>query len=318
MMDEQTKTAVLFTPQVYVKPGEYRGLYDKSSVVRNKLAIAADVLGYDLVAAFFADHPNEVNHGPVARPAILALSSALYEIACNHLSPPSYMAGPSLGQITAAHIGGFLSFPDAIRMVYEMASLEYEVFNGKNYGAYFFHNVDTEELSLSLEGVKSAGYYLHPSIYMAENQMIVTGDLSGLKLLSSQALRLGGIGVAIPYGVPSHCSLMEGVKKRFSEQWRYKDEPKDPIVPLICNLTTEVLRTKEQVHSTLLQQYTSTVRWTQSIERMAQLGVNKLTILGPGCFVRKSLNFMSTSFDTECYGGTGDLAGAGAPGLGLR
>ncbi|OYD09624.1 ACP S-malonyltransferase [Paludifilum halophilum] len=302
-----TKTAVLFPSQMYIEPSEYRELFDQSPVMRNKFAEASQTLGFDLVDVFFSENLDEVNRGIVARPAIASISSALYEWVRDDIPSPSYLAGLSLGQLTAAHISGALTFSDLIRMTYTMALLEEEHFAGKGYGVHFFYNIDIDKLLVAMEEMESQGHYLKACAYTANNQMIVCGSLYSMEELNLRALELGGIGVEIPYGPPAHCSLMEEVKHEFSLNWYYADGVRKPKIPLICNISTEELDDENGIRHGLVEQYSSTVKWAQTIEKMAALGVERLVVMGPGNFIYKSLSFMSVSFEVECYLGLQDM-----------
>lgn len=292
-------TAALFPPQVRIRPGEYRELYQRSDAVRAALADAADTLGLDLVGALLSDDEAEANAGPVARPAILALSVALYRSGRPDAAPPDYLAGLSLGQITAAHVAGAISFRDAVRMCHQMAVIEAEEFAGSDYGVYFYYNVDIPGLLGAMRELDAAGHYLRPCAYTADDQMIVTGSFPALERLAERALRLGGLGVVIPYGPPAHCELLRGVQERFRRRWRYADPLRDPAVPLFCNLTAEPLSAAEQVHQTLVGQYTSPVAWTRVIRRIAELGVDRVVVPGPGSFIQRSLDFMPVRFEVR-------------------
>ncbi|PTM58843.1 ACP S-malonyltransferase [Desmospora activa] len=302
-----TKTAVLFPSQMNIDPNEYRALFDQVPIMQNRFAEASQILGFDLVEAFFSDDLDEVNRGIVARPAIVSISAALYEWAQDYIPSPSYLAGLSLGQLTAAHISGALTFSDLVRMTYTMASLEEKHFADKDYGVHFFYNIDIDKLLGVMEEMESKGHYLKACAYTASNQMIVCGSLSSMGELNLRVLELGGIGVEIPYGPPAHCPLMEAVKREFSRNWYYADDVKKPKIPLICNISTKVLDHPNKICNALIEQYTMTVKWTQTIEKMAALGVKRLVIIGPGNFIYKSLGFIPVSFEVECYLGLHDM-----------
>ncbi|MGQ0842179.1 ACP S-malonyltransferase [Actinokineospora sp.] len=288
------RTAYLLAPQIRIKPGEYRPLYDSSAAVRRRVGEAGDVLGLDLAGLLSGGTEDEVNRGVVARPAIMALSVALFESA--HGPAPDYLAGISLGQITAAHLAGCLSYSDAIRMCHTMAAIEDEHFGAGPYGVYFFCNTDLDKLAALMSELDSAGLFLRPCAYLADDQMIVTGEFGALRELATRALGFGALGMVIPYGPPAHCELLVGVQRQFAERWHYRDGLRDPRIPLVCNLTTDVLDTAEQVGAALAGQYTRPVRWADSIRRMAALGVGTLVVPGPGAFVQRSLESLAVRF----------------------
>ncbi|MDG4830818.1 hypothetical protein O7627_16095 [Solwaraspora sp. WMMD1047] len=302
-------TAALLSPQIRIRPGEYRGLYDGSPAVRRRLAEAGEVLGQDLAAALLTGTDEEVNRGAVARPVIMALSVACYEEFVDHR--PALIAGLSLGQITAAHLAGCLSYADALRMAYAMATIEAEEFDGTRHGVYFYSQVDVGRLLAAADELVEQGHYLRTCAFLADDQVIMSGELAGLGLLAGTAFRLGGAGVVIPYGPPAHCDMMAGVRDRFAAEFSPRDEVRDPVIPLVCNLTTEPLRSREAVLAALVDQYTSTVRWSDSLRRMAALGVRRVLVPGPGAFLSRSLR--STSVSLAVSDGPGVAAVAARP-----
>ncbi|WP_141584377.1 ACP S-malonyltransferase [Actinomadura sp. WMMA1423] len=304
------RTAVLFNPQVHVKPGDYHDLYESVPLVRARLAEASQAVGLDLAARFLGPDPDEINHGPVVRPASLALSAAIFELVWGDRPPPFLMAGLSLGQITAAHCSGSVSFRDAARMVHTMATVEEEVYGGGEYGVAFYYNVDVSGLRGSMRALADEGMLIGPCAYTADDQMIATGAVTALQELNRRALSHGGLGVLIPYGPPAHHPMMAEVQERFAAEFHYLDAPRDPRAPLICNMDAAELRTQEDVHRALVEQYTHTVNWDRGLHRMAELGVERVTVIGPGHFVRKSLDFTSATFEIDAYLTAADLPAA--------
>nr|MDT0660479.1 hypothetical protein [Micromonospora sp. DSM 115978] len=302
-------TAALLSPQIRIRPGEYQALYDRSPAVRRRLAQAGEVLGQDLATALLAGTDEQVNRGTVARPTIMALSVACYEEFVD--TRPELIAGLSLGQLTAAHLAGCLTFADALRMAYTMAAIESEEFDGTAHGVYFYSQVDPDGLLRAADDLAAEGHYLRPCAFLADDQVIMSGDLTGLGLLAAAAFGLGGAGVVIPYGPPAHCDMMARVRDRFAAEFSPRDRVRDPAIPLICNLTTEPLRSGEAVLAALVDQYTRPVRWSDSLRRMASLGVGEVLVPGPGAFLSRSLR--STSVALAVRNGPGVEAVAARP-----
>jgi len=55
-----------------------------------------------------------------------------------------------------------------------------------------------------------------------------------------------------------------------------------PRFPVISNVTGEEVKTPEEIRETLRDQVTGTVRWTDCIQRLIQLGCDLFIELGPG------------------------------------
>jgi [acyl-carrier-protein] S-malonyltransferase len=297
--------AALLSPQIRIRAGEYRDLYDADPTVRDRLAIASTVLGVDLAGPLLHGAEDEVNRGAVARPVIVALSVAAYRRTVTE--PPDYLAGLSLGQVTAAHLAGCLSFADAVRAAHTMATIEAEEFDGTPLGVYFYSQVDPARLLAAGADLDSPERPVRPCAVLADDQVIMTGELTALAELARQAFTWGGAGVVIPYGPPAHCDLLAGVRRRFAAEWTPIDEVCDPAVPLICNLTARPLRTRGEVLDALVAQYTTPVRWADSLRTLADLGVRRVVVPGPGAFIARSLRTTAVPLDVI----TADQAPAG-------
>ncbi|MBB5158746.1 type I polyketide synthase [Saccharopolyspora phatthalungensis] len=67
--------------------------------------------------AVFGEDPELINQTQYAQPALFAFQVALYRLWEYWGIRPSVLAGHSIGEITAAHIAGLLSLPDAATMI---------------------------------------------------------------------------------------------------------------------------------------------------------------------------------------------------------
>ncbi len=75
-MTQMPVTAALLSPQVRLRPGEHQGFYQDSVEARRLVAEASQAVGLDLAGALRYGDEATLNHGPVARPLIVALSVA--------------------------------------------------------------------------------------------------------------------------------------------------------------------------------------------------------------------------------------------------
>ncbi len=291
-------TAILFPPLMTLKKGSFLDLYEFSHV-RNKFKEASDILGYDVAEHFYSEDLNTINQGTIARPSIVTLSTALFEMLESHITTPSYFLGPSLGQVTAIHCSGALGFNETIKMVNKMCELESQINTDDNYGVYFFYNISTPFIKESMENINSKGGFLEECMVATSNQMIVNGDFESLEQLAKDVAKHGGLGVTIPYGPPGHCSLLEGVQEQFKNEFMSTLKTRTPSKPVVSNVSASELTTAADIHNELIGQYTESVKWYQSLSKLWDQGVHKLIVLGPGNFVKKSLEFTDIPFEVE-------------------
>jgi [acyl-carrier-protein] S-malonyltransferase len=57
---------------------------------------------------------------------------------------------------------------------------------------------------------------------------------------------------------------------------------RDPVIPIIANVTAQPLTTGEAVRAELLDQLRNSVQWQRSIEYMLGQGVTSIIEIGPG------------------------------------
>lgn len=298
-----TKSAVLLNPQVVVEPGDHRDLYESSTGVRRAFGEASDVLGFDLAEAFFSEEADRINRGEIVRPASAVIASELFRTVADRYGEPDYIAGLSLGEIVAGHLGGAVGFADTVRTAHLMPRIEDEVCGGLGLGVAFYYGVDVPGLERDMAELVGKGAVLSPCAHTADDQMIVTGRHSDLGELNRRAMLAGGVGVIIPHGPPAHSPLPElaRVQQRFRDEHRYLEPLRAPRIPIVANTTAELLTTADQVLDEYVSQYTHTVHWTRGLRRMWDLGVRRVRVIGPGHFVMKSLRSTDIGFAVETY-----------------
>ncbi|PWV57402.1 ACP S-malonyltransferase [Nocardiopsis sp. L17-MgMaSL7] len=288
------RTAILFNPQVAMRPGDYRDLYEALPLVRRRLEQASEAIGVDLDGAFHSADADLVNQGPLIRPMSVALGVALYEsLPAEYRDGAEYMAGLSLGQITAAAACGALSFDDAVRTVRTMATVEGEVFAGRDYGSTFCYCVDLESVFARIGELTAQGLDAAPCAITGDDQMVVSGEAAALTSVNELAAAGGGVGVRIPHGPPGHSPMLAPAEERFAAEWEQRERVRTPRVPLLCNMDSTPLATAEEVRDALITQYTRTVHWSRGIERLLELGTTRFVVVGPGHFIGKSFRFMT-------------------------
>ena len=89
-----------------------------------------------------------------------------------------------------------------------------------------------------------------------------------------------GRAVILPISVPCHCRLLQKAAGRFADALG-NIEFRDCAVPVIPNCDPSLLHSRERTKDLLVRQIISPVRWRETIERMAAMGVDTVVEIGP-------------------------------------
>lgn len=246
---------------------------------------AREQLGFDLPALCYTGPMEQLTETRNAQPAILLHSLSVATILREELGlVPDYVAGHSLGEISAAAAVGALPAGDALRLVRRRGELMFEA--GERVPGTM-----AAVLGLSIEAIDAVCRQItesgeHGRVVLANinspAQLVISGDVRAVQAADA-ALKDAGARRVIPLPVSGafHSPLMAVLQSEFSEFL----EPmavRDPACPVVTNITagpvTEAARLKEG----FVEQLVSPVRWHDSVGWMVAQGVDLFIEVGPG------------------------------------
>jgi [acyl-carrier-protein] S-malonyltransferase len=217
----------------------------------------------------------------VAQPALFSLSLALLEEARGMGIEPSFVAGHSLGEYTAAVASGALSFEDGIRLVSLRGKLMAAAQDERPGTMAAVIGLPIEQLSELCERASEAGT-VTPANLNTPSQIVVSGEVAGVERLMELAQEAGAEKVVrLQVGAAFHSELMKPTQAKMAEAmdgvtWS------DPQVPMASNASGELVTTGDGVRQALVAQIASPVRWVECVEALSRAGASSFLELGSG------------------------------------
>ncbi|HNV05655.1 MAG TPA: ACP S-malonyltransferase, partial [Petrotogaceae bacterium] len=243
------------------------------------LSKVKELSGIDIQKIIFASSEEELTQTQNAQLAILCISYIKFLYATRKQGiKPDVVAGHSVGEWTALVACGAVSFEQAVSMVY---------LRGKYMSQSESNNQGSMAAVLGLDSKKvTAELKKYPDVVVANYnspvQIVISGEktqlLNALKDLSSAGAKKV---VQLKVSGPFHSPFMEQAAQRLAQDIK-NIEFYDPEVPIVQNVSAKFETDKRIIKENIIQQITSPVRWTESIQTKLSAGVKKFVEAGPG------------------------------------
>jgi [acyl-carrier-protein] S-malonyltransferase len=274
------KVAWLFPGQGSQQVGMGQALSQKSAAARELFQKADSILQRPLSEICFRGPEDLLRQTINTQPAILTVSLACLAAAreCDDLPEmPSFAAGHSLGEYTAAVACGALPFEDGLRLVQERGRLM-QAAGEENPGTMIAILGLDEAAARELCSASGA----EVCNVNAPGQVVVGGDLDAVARATEMARSYGARRV-VPLSVSGafHTSLMQPAAVGMAAALA-GTAFRDPQVPIVANGTGMPVADAATLRKELSYQLTHAVLWQQSVEHMLTSGVTSFVEFGPG------------------------------------
>ncbi len=227
-------------------------------------------IGLDLLHLGTTADADEIKDTANAQPLIVA-AGLLSASALNIAGKFSYVAGHSVGEITAAAIAGALKPLDAMKLVrargVEMAKAAATTPAGMSAVLGGDRDVVLQAISdLGLVAANDNG----------GGQIVAAGSLDALAQLAPEGARVRALAVAGAF----HTSYMQPAVEPLRTLAQSLNTS-DPSVPAISNRDGEEVSDAREVLNRIVSQIANPVRWDLCMQRLATLGVTGVIEVAP-------------------------------------
>jgi len=273
---------LVFPGQGSQHPGMGQDLYRGHQSVRDLFAEAGDVVGRDMVSLCFTGPRELLDLTVNTQIAVLTANlAALRAFSGRVEAKPLVMAGHSLGEYAALHAAGAVGLRDCLSLVYRRAEFHQEAVPVGEGAMAAILGLPREEVDALCRDRDREGHAVTVSIENAPGQIVISGHTAAVsEVVAAAGSREGIRAVLLPISVPCHCRLLQGAAGRFTDLLR-DIEFRDCAVPVIPNCDSSLLHSRERTKDLLVRQIISPVRWRETIERMAEMGVDTIVEIGP-------------------------------------
>jgi [acyl-carrier-protein] S-malonyltransferase len=309
-----TKLAFLFPGQGSQKVGMGRALHDARPEARAAYEEADAALGYSISKLCFEGPEDELTLTANAQPAILATSiAALRVIEAEVGLRPAVVAGHSLGEYSALVAAGALRLGDAVRIVRLRGKFMQEAV-APDVGAMAaillppeLGRADVD--AACAEAANGTGEIVSAANLNGGGQVVIAGHKAAVERACAAAKARGARrAVALAVSAPFHCALMQPAAERLADELA-RVAVRSPAVPVVTNVDAAPNQDGERVRDLLVRQVTAPVRWEESVQRIAAMGVTAAVEVGAGAVLANLMRRIAPAIDVY---GTGDPAAIAA------
>jgi [acyl-carrier-protein] S-malonyltransferase len=278
--------ALLFPGQGAQRAGMGKAVVETSEAARRVFDESDETLGFPLSQLCFDGSAEELGDTINAQPAIVATSLAHLA----HLRErfhqmgrrlrPSFLAGHSLGQFTAAIAANSIDVGEGLRLVMERGRVMAEAARARPGGMASVLGLSDRKVREVCKEASPEGK-VKVAVVNGEDQTVISGDENALQDAMQLARQRGGRVLRLAVSVPGHTPLMRDAARELSrliERLPFRD----PETPLVSSLTARVLTQGDEVRQELSDQMCAAVQWARCVVAMANQGAGVFLEVGPG------------------------------------
>lgn len=243
---------------------------------------ADEWLGFPLSRVAWEGPEADLNETINTQPALMVHSVAalrVFDQACPDFTP-AFVAGHSMGELSALVAGEALPYEHALRLVRRRGELMKRAGDANPGGMAAILGLDIPTLERVCQQASTAEEIVQVANDNCPGQVVISGSRPALERavqLAQEAKARRAVILAV--SIAAHSPLMLNAQQDFNQAVEAAPIA-SPRIPIVANVTARAMHTPDDIRSDLQAQLTSRVRWTESIQEMVNLGVNTFIELG--------------------------------------
>jgi [acyl-carrier-protein] S-malonyltransferase len=280
------KAALIFPGQGSQMVGMGKDLAANFSSARQIFQKTDEILGVNLSKIMFDGPSEELTKTQNAQPALMTVSIALMTVLENEFGKKisdicSFVAGHSLGEYSALCAAKAISLEETAKLL-QIRGQEMAKCGEKSAGAMAAILGVEIEVAQEIACEAAQGEVCQVANDNSPGQVVISGSQAAINRALTIAKAKGAKrAIALPVSGAFHSDLMLEAQNQMKIALA-KAKINAPIIPLIANVTSNLVSDPNQIRELLTRQITGSVRWRETMLFMAAQGVEEIIEIGSG------------------------------------
>lgn len=249
--------------------------------VRELALHANGILGYDLLKIMSSGPADLLTQTKITQPALFLHEAMVLEVT-NIQQTVQAVAGHSLGEFSALYAAGVLSFADGLNLVKIRGELMFA--SGESTPGTMAAVIGLDDdvvANICQEFGRQDNHIVVPANYNSPGQVVISGSRELLRSILPVFKEKGARMVKeLQVSGAFHSPLLLNVQDEWTSAVN-ATQFNDPHVPVYVNVSAKATTDRQELRRAIIEQMTSPVLWTQTMQNMFKTGITHFVEVGP-------------------------------------
>jgi len=271
----------------FVFPGQgsqYKGMgkyhFDNNKVIQEIFDEASDLIGVNMKELCFETGIKELTQTKNTQIAIFITSYAAFHLFMKEGLEPSFMAGHSLGEITALTCSGAISFCDAIKLVRARGLIMQKIADQFLGSMIAVKGLNIEAVEELCREYSVNGKIAIVSNYNSVNQIVISGHEDIIMQVGEAIKENNCKYTQLKVSAPFHSPLMNSVIEEFRNELKKYTYHKIKY-PVVSNVNARTYSSSDEIVEMLSKHLVRPVLWKNTVDFLRENEVKLVVELGP-------------------------------------